>query len=200
VAVTEPLERLKSAIKNCGPRSSDYDLNIEVTLPPNRKLRPAAVLLPFFESGGELRLLLTKRASFLRHHPGQIALPGGKIDAEDSGPKAAALREAQEEIGLAAEGVTILGQLPVHETVTGFSVTPVVAHVTGAFDPRPEPQEVEEIFSVPFQHVASLENYSVQSRLWQGRRRFYYTVPYGPYYIWGATARILRGLAEALDS
>lgn len=200
MAATEPLERLKFAI-NCGrSRSSDYDLNVDATLPPNRKLRPAAVLLPFIKKEGQLRLLLTKRTSFLRHHPGQIALPGGKIDADDSGPEAAALRESQEEIGLASDSVRILGLLPVHETVTGFSVTPVVAHVTGPFEPRPEPQEVEEIFSVPFQHVASLENYSVQSRLWQGRRRFYYTVPYGPYYIWGATARILRGLAEALDS
>jgi hypothetical protein len=94
----------------------------------------------------------------------------------------------------------VLGTLPPHETVTGFSVTPVLARVAAPFDPVPEPGEVAEVFAVPFGHLADLRNYTVQARRWRGQMRHYYTVPWGPYYIWGATARILRGLAERLAS
>jgi hypothetical protein len=86
--------------------------------------------------------------------------------------------------------------LPSHETVTGFTVTPVLGHVRGGFDPVPEAGEVDEVFEVPFDHVMDRTRYVVQSRFWRGQRRHYYTVPYGPYYIWGATARILRALAD----
>jgi 8-oxo-dGTP pyrophosphatase MutT (NUDIX family) len=147
---------------------------------------------------GGPRLYLTKRSPALKHHPGQIAFPGGKQDAGDADPTAAALREAEEEIGLAGDGVAILGTLPPHETVTGFTVTPVLARVTAPFAPVPEPGEVAEVFSVPFAHVADPANYGVEARRWRGRMRRYYAVPWGPYYIWGATARILHGLAERL--
>ena len=92
--------------------------------------------------------------------------------------------------------MTILGRLPTHETVTGFAVTPILATVEGNFRPVPEVGEVDEIFSVPLNHVLGVMNYSVQRRLWRGEWRRYYAVPWGPYYIWGATARILRGLAD----
>jgi len=88
--------------------------------------------------------------------------------------------------------------LPTHETVTGFTITPVLGHVHTDFDPVPEPGEVDEVFRVPFDHLADPARFSVQSRRWLGQRRYYYTVPFGPYYIWGATARILRGLAERM--
>lgn len=168
-------------------------------LPAGRKLRPAAVLVPLFERGGDLSVILTKRASHLKHHPGQIAFPGGKIDDSDTDSSAAALREAHEEIGLPAANVEILGSLPAHETVTGFSVTPVIGRVHTDFTPTPEPGEVEEVFEVPLAHLSLRENYVIQSRLWNGQQRYYYTVPFGPYYVWGATARILRGLAERLS-
>ena len=94
--------------------------------------------------------------------------------------------------------VEVLGTLPSHETVTGFVVTPVVATIGAGFTPVPEAGEVDEVFSVPLAHVANPSNFVVQSRFWRGTKRHYFTVPWGPYYIWGATARILRGLAERL--
>lgn len=179
--------------RNIAP-SSDFDLNPAVSLPPGRKLRPAAVLIAV---QGD-HIWLTKRASGLKHHPGQIALPGGKVDPDDDGVIGTALRESHEEIGLAPDRVEVLGTLPPHETVTGFTVTPVLGLIDGPFTPRPEAGEVEEVFTVPLSHLIDRTRYRVESRVWQQTDRRYYTVPWGPYYIWGATARILRGLAERL--
>lgn len=184
--------RLRAALARRGGESSDYDLNPDVPLPHGPVLRDAAVLVAVWQG----RLMLTKRASGLQHHPGQIALPGGKVDAADDGVVGAALREAWEEIGLDPRKVKILGTLPAHETVTGYRVTPVFGLVTAAFDAAPQESEVAEVFSVPLLHVTTAANYAIERREWRGVWRRYYTVPYGPYYIWGATARILRGLAE----
>ena len=107
-----------------------------------------------------------------------------------------ALREAREEIGLPETLVEIWGRLPPHETVTGFTVTPILARVTADFMPAPEAGEVDEVFTVPLAHVLDRGRYGIERRLWRGTWRHYYAVPFGPYYIWGATARILRGLAE----
>nr|WP_235789701.1 CoA pyrophosphatase [Ruegeria pomeroyi] len=188
-----------AALARTGPGSSDFDLNPGTVLPEGRKLRPAGVLVPVTLAHGAPRVILTKRSSALKHHPGQIAFPGGKQDEGDRDVIAAALREAEEEIGLQRDLPRVLGTLPAHETVTAFTVTPVVAVVERAFDIRPEPGEVEEVFSVPLAHLMRPENYSVQSRRWRGQRRHYFTVPFGPYYIWGATARMLRGLAERMQ-
>jgi len=175
--------------------SSDYDLNPEFRPAKGAKLRKAAVLLPFEQTSGGLRLILTKRSALMRHHPGQIAFPGGKHEPEDRDLTATALREADEEIGLARENVEVLATMPVHETVTGFVITPVIGLVRARFTPRPEPGEVDEVFHVPYAFLAKPGHFQVQSRLWQGKRRAYYTIPWGPYYIWGATARMLRALA-----
>lgn len=198
MTITDPWARLEAALTRPSPGSSDYDLNPDTVLPPGRKLRAAAVLLAFEEGPDGLRLYLTQRSSALQHHPGQIALPGGKVDAGDASPEDAALREAREEIGLPPQQVRILGRLPSHETVTSFTVTPVLARVTAPFPLLPEPGEVDEVFTVPLSHVADPARFRVEGRRWRGQRRYYYTVPFGPYYIWGATARILRGLAERL--
>ena len=192
------IARLTAALQRPAGESSDFDLNPEHRLPEGRVLRPAAVLIALVPGAGGADLVLTKRSARLKHHPGQIAFPGGKQDPGDPTPEAAALREAHEEIGLDPARVTILGRLPVHETVTGFSVTPVLAHVDGAFHPVPEAGEVDEVFRVPFAHVADPACYRIERRIWQGQWRRYYAVPWGPYYIWGATARILRGLAGRL--
>lgn len=184
---------LVAALKEKPPRpSSDYDLNPEVVLPEGRVLKPAAVLIGIV--GGAV--VLTKRASHLKHHPGQIALPGGKVDATDADATAAALREAQEEVGLAKDAVEILGPLPTHETVTGYSVTPIIAHITQDFRPIPEAGEVAEVFRVPLAHLLAPAHYRIEGRRWRGQHRRYFIVPYGPYYIWGATARILKSLAD----
>ncbi len=198
MTVHDQVNTLKMALGTGSAPSSDFDLNPDVVLPMGRKLRPAGVLAAFQVGPRGLDLILTKRSSRLKHHPGQIAFPGGKVDDGDADVIAAALREADEEIGLCPTNVEVLGTLPGHETVTGFDVTPVIGLVKAKFDPVPEPGEVDEVFSVPFTHVANPGLFSVQYRRWQGRRRHYYTVPFGPYYIWGATARILRGLADRI--
>lgn len=181
-----------------GGQSSDFDLNPAVVLPEGRRLRPAAVLVALMQDERGAQVVLTRRSAALQHHPGQIAFPGGKIDAGDDGPEAAALREAQEEIGLDPANVRVLGRLPAHETVTGFTVMPILGLIRQPFAWRPERGEVDEVFAVPLSHVADPANYTVQSRHWRGSQRRYYVVPWGPYYIWGATARILRGLAERM--
>ncbi|WP_170364380.1 CoA pyrophosphatase [Ruegeria arenilitoris] len=193
------IPRLSAALARPGDGSSDFDLNPGTVLPAGRKLRPAGVLIAVDLARDDPRLILTKRSSALKHHPGQIAFPGGKQDDTDADVTATALREAQEEIGLPPDLPRILGTLPVHETVTSFAVTPVVAVLERGFDPVAEPGEVDEVFSVPLAHVLNPANYVVESRIWRGTRRYYFAVPFGPYYIWGATARMLRGLAARMN-
>lgn len=189
-------ERLKQILARPAGASSDFDLNPGIVLPPGRVLRPAGVLVPIWDRGNGAEVILTMRSSRLKHHPGQIAFPGGKVDAGDDGPVGAALREAEEEIALPRSRVEVIGTLPTHETVTSFVVTPVVGLIQGEFTPVPEAGEVQEVFSVPLRHVTDPARFSIERRRWRGEWRSYYTAPWGPHYIWGATARILRGLAE----
>lgn len=194
----DPLAPILRALARPGAPSSDFDLNKATPPPAGRTLRQAAVLVPLLAGPSGIGVILTKRSSRLRHHPGQIAFPGGKVDPTDASTAAAALRESHEEIGLDPANVMVLGQLPTHETGTGYCITPVLGRVLAAFDPRPEAGEVDEVFTVPLSHLCDPTRYRVQSRIWMGQQRNYFTVPYGPYYIWGATARILRALANRL--
>ncbi len=190
--------RLQRAIAAEGRPSSDFDLNKDAGS-PGRPLRDAAVLVPIVLERDMPQLILTKRSSALKHHPGQIAFPGGKVEQTDDGIVAAALREAEEEIGLDIGKAEVLGTLAPHETVTGFNVTPVVALISPDFEAKPDPSEVAEVFEVPFAHFLDTGNYLIESRLWRGQRRYFFTVPWGPYYVWGATARMLRALADRMD-
>ena len=185
-----------------GP-SSDHDLNDDLgdgpaadpPRPPARELRPAAILVAVDLSGPVASLLLTKRSAHLRHHPGQVACPGGRLEpGEDA--VAAALREAGEEVGLPSGAAEVLGSFGPHETVTGFSVTAVVAALRAPVAWVAEAREVEEVFTIPLAHAADLRNYRVEGRVWGGRMRRYWVLPHGPRYVWGATARMLRVLAE----
>ncbi len=193
------LDHFRSALVQEGVGSSDFDLNPDTVLPAGRKLRPAGVLAPIIETDRGLSLLLTKRSAALKLHPGQIALAGGKQDDGDADVIAAALREAHEEIGLPPECVEVLGTLPSHETVTSFHITPVIGFVKEPFVIVPEPGEVDEVFAVPLDHVLNADNYIIQSRRWRGQMRHYFVVPFGPYYIWGATARMLRAWTEIIQ-
>lgn len=192
--------RLSRCLEHSGENSSDYDLNADTVLLSDRKLRPASVLVPIIAREPGASVVLTKRSSALKHHPGQISFPGGKMDSVDSDEVATALREAFEEIALDPVHADVVGSLPSHETVTGFSVTPVLAMIDPAFRAVPEPGEVEEVFEVPLDHVMNVGLYSIQSRRWRGQSRHYFTVPWGSYYIWGATARILRALAGRMSN
>lgn len=193
--MTDLRQSLLDALSRKGDVSSDFDLNPDISA-PDRPLAPAGVLIGIAET--TRMVLLTKRSARLKHHPGQIAFPGGRQDPTDPTPIAAALREAQEETGLPQGIVEVLGTLPHHQTVTNYHVTPVVALINADFDHIAEAGEVSEIFEVPLDHLLDLRNYRIEARHWQGRKRYYYTVPFGPYYIWGATGRILRGLAERM--
>ncbi|MEM6618621.1 MAG: CoA pyrophosphatase [Pseudomonadota bacterium] len=194
------IARVRAALaQDADAGSSDFDLNgagPEVTA----HYRPAAVLVPLVPRAQGLSVILTKRASHLKHHPGQIAFPGGKVDASDADPRTAALREAAEEIALPAGAAQVLGRLPTHKTVTAFEIHPFVALIDPGFKPQAAPGEVSEVFEVPFAHVTNPTKFLIEGRRWRGARRAYYTVPFGPYYIWGATARMLRLFADRLGA
>jgi len=193
------LSRLERALLGTSGPSSDFDLNPGSRPVPTPPHRPAAVLVPIVERGTGLGVILTRRAALLRHHPGQVAFPGGKQDPNDPTPVDAALREAEEEIGLPVAAVRVLGSLTPHETITSFCVTPVVGVVDPGFRPRAEPSEVEEVFEVPLDFLMEPDNYQIHARRWQNVERRYLTIPYGPHYIWGATARILQNLAGRMQ-
>lgn len=141
-------------------------------------------------------VLLTTRSTRLRHHSGQIAFPGGRIDPTDASPEAAALREAAEEVGLPAAQVEILGRLEAYRSSTGYRIVPVLSVVTPPIALRLNPDEVDDAFEVPLGFLMDAANHRLESRVWQGAERHFYTMPFGERYIWGVTAGILRSLYE----
>lgn len=159
---------------------------------------PAAVLMPVIRRP-EPGLLLTTRTANMRNHAGQVAFPGGRVDAEDDGPVAAALREAQEEIGLRPDQVEVLGLADPYHTGTGYSVDLVVGLIDSGLDFVPNPFEVADVFEVPLAFVLDPVNHQLREAEWQGKMRRFYVIEWDGRMIWGATAGMLVNLAARLS-
>lgn len=193
------ITNIKSNLLKYGSCSSDFDLNPDMNLDQKFNFLEASVLIPILTFKKDLEILLTKRSNSLKNHPGQIAFPGGKKDQIDSSPIETALRETQEEVGLNPKNVEIIASLPSHKTATGFIIKPYLGLINQPFSETLRQGEVDEIFTVPYEYILNEKNFSIHTRKWNGSQRSYYVVPYGPYYIWGATARILLNLSRALS-
>lgn len=179
---------------------SDHDLNPSSATPvrPGAPARDAAVLCGLVPRRDGLSVILTRRAEHLRNHAGQISFPGGKREADDPSLAHAALREAHEEIGLSPSAVGLLGPLDPYVTVTGFRVTPYVGEVDPDFRPVLDRQEVELVFEAPLDFLMDPSNCARHHYDRNGVRRHYYAMPWNGHYIWGATAGMLKGLADRL--
>jgi 8-oxo-dGTP pyrophosphatase MutT (NUDIX family) len=183
-----------SIVPPSGDRGTDRMLEIIAREQP---IRPAAVLIPVVEHA-QPTVLLTQRAAHLNDHAGQIAFPGGKIDATDASPLDAALREAEEEIGLARRFIDPIGYLDLYGTGFGFRILPTVARIKPGFELRINKSEVDDAFEVPLAFLMDPENHQVHSKEFRGMQRSYYAMPFEERYIWGATAGILRVLYERI--
>lgn len=187
--ISERLSKINTSL------TSDNDL-MENEVVRTENLTEAAVLIPIVERNNGLKVILTKRSNNLKQHPGQVSFPGGKSEKTDKSLVATALRETREEIGINNKNVEILGQLSKHVTITGFKITPFIGKIRTGFSTKMQTSEVSEIFEVPLSYLSNPKNFRVESVKWKGKKRFFYSIPYGPYYIWGATARILKNLAD----
>ena len=177
-----------------GDQGTDRMLAI---LSREQPIRPAAVLIPVIDRP-QPTVLLTQRSAHLNDHAGQISFPGGKIDATDATPLDAALREAYEEVGLTRQFVDPIGYLDLYGTSFGFRILPTVAKVRPGFELRISAAEVDDAFEVPLAFLMNPANHQLHSKEFRGVERFYYAMPYGERYIWGATAGILRVLYERI--
>jgi 8-oxo-dGTP pyrophosphatase MutT (NUDIX family) len=206
LVIPEPEEirrRLKAAKSRVGRRGSagklrgDHDLNPDLV--PKQPLKPAAVLVPLVQRAEGATVLLTRRTAHLAAHAGQISFPGGGLEECDIDAAACALRETAEEIGLPAERVEIVGRLDTYVVRTGFEVTPVVGLVSPPFELQQDAFEVAEVFEVPLAFVLDPRNHERRTREdFGGVRREFWAMPYGEYFIWGATAGMLVNLYEVL--
>jgi len=178
------------------PDRGDHDLNPGVN--PALRLTPAAVLVPIVERAEGMTVMLTRRTDHLTSHAGQISFPGGHVEPNDASPEEAALRETEEEVGLARTHVQILGRLDFYITGTGFKITPVVGVVGTPFELDPDPYEVAEVFEVPLDFLLDPANHLRHNRRFDGQHRFFYAMPYEDHYIWGATAGMVVNLYDFL--
>jgi 8-oxo-dGTP pyrophosphatase MutT (NUDIX family) len=180
------------------PLGSDFSLNGVIPTPTS--FRPAAVLVPLVRREPGITVLLTQRTEDMPSHAGQIAFPGGRKQQEDVDARATALRETEEEVGLSRTFVQVIGEVDLYRTGTGYEITPVVGIVTPGFTIHADPREVADVFEVPLSHFLDAQNHRIDSRIFQGRERRFYAMPYGDRYIWGATAGMLKNLHFVLTN
>ncbi len=193
------LNQIGAPIEHAWRDHGDHLLNPQTVLEnEGLKLKDAAVLVPVVDDADGAKVILTQRTTKLRKHAGQIAFPGGGIDEGDTSPEIAALREAEEEIGLSPSFVETVGRLPQYLSGTGFRIIPVLSVVQRGFTISPNPNEVEDVFEVPLSFLMDPANHRRDSKAWQGIVRHFYVMPYGERYIWGITAGIIRTLYERL--
>ncbi len=177
---------------------SDFDLNPDYCEDLSIAPRAAAVLIAIINHDKGAQVLLTRRPENMTSHPGQVAFPGGKVEKSDDSIEAAALREAHEEVGLDPSVVDIIGYLDTYQTSSGFRITPVVGLVPSSYQLVLDRREVDEAFEVPLQFLMTAENHQKHSRIWQGKNRAYYAMPYGDRFIWGATAGMLKNFYDRI--
>ncbi len=163
-------------------------------------VRDAAVLVLVVARDGQLNVLFTQRTPHLAAHAGQISFPGGRVEASDAGREDTALRETEEEIGLARRHIKVLGALAEYPLPSGFRITPVVGWIEAPFDTQPDPYEVADIFEAPLLHFLDPARYQRHEYDFNGRHRHYLAIPYEGRYIWGATAGMLMVLARTLSA
>ncbi len=162
---------------------------------------PAAVLIPLIRRKSEFNVIFTKRSTALKNHPGQISFPGGKVILNEETHWSCALRETKEEIGLDPKLIRKIATIPKHQTVTGFMITPFLAEITSKkVLLLPDSKEVSEIFEVPFAFLMNPKNMILHKVRYRGQAREYYAIPFGPRYIWGATARIIKSLSDMIST
>jgi 8-oxo-dGTP pyrophosphatase MutT (NUDIX family) len=190
-------EAIAERLARPAPAPGADDLHI-VTIPPGNRVTEAAVMLPLVPRNAEVHVLLTQRTAHLSDHAGQISFPGGRVEPDDRTREETALRETEEEIGLARDHVTVLGRLPEYEIPSGFRITPVVGWVEPPFELRLDPFEVASAFEAPLSHFLDLGCYQRREYRFRGRHRHYMAIPYEGRYIWGATAAMLYSFARAL--
>lgn len=193
-------ERLREAL-DLGHRRAPSLLEgdtFNALIDPDLSVTPAAVLVAIVDRP-EPSVILTVRTDTVRSHAGQVAFPGGRIDAGDDGPIAAALREAEEEIGLPRALVDVIGTSDRYRTITGYDVTPVIGVVPPGLDLVPQPAEVAAIFEVPLRHILEPDHHVVQTMMWKGAERSYYEIDWAGQRIWGATAALIVNLSRRLE-
>ena len=196
------IERLTGSVNGAG--KSDFDLNPSLWLEGQEikeaDLKSAAVLVPLVERPEGLTVLLTKRTDHLHNHAGQISFPGGRVDDNDRDAQHTALRETEEEVGLHSRHIEIIGELDEYIVGTGYLVNPIIGVIEPPFELTPQEDEVAEIFEAPLDFLIHPENFERFAREFNGQTRHHFAITWQDYFIWGATAGMLRNLSQRLLS
>lgn len=191
------MEGIAEALSRPAPSPEPDDLHV-IALQEGTRVTEAAVLVPLIDRSGRVQVLFTQRTAHLDDHAGQISFPGGRVELSDASREETALREMEEEIGLASASVAVLGRLPEYEIPSGFRITPVVGWIETPFTLAPDPFEVAAVFEAPLEHFLDAARYQRRQFRFRGRHRHYLAIPFEGRYIWGATAGMLYSLCRLL--